>query len=96
MRIVINCSYGGFGLSEAGIMLYEKLTGEKVCTNLGQDIDRTDPVLIEVIETLGGMADDDCSKLSIIEWPDDVPYIITEEDGLENIEKLYLYPWKER
>lgn len=53
------------------------------------DLDRTDPVLIEVIETLKEEANADHSKLKVVEIPDDVDYEITDYDGVEKIEESH-------
>ena len=47
------------------------------------DIDRTHPLLIQVVEELGEEANGPCSKLKIIEIPDDVEWEIEEYDGIE-------------
>jgi len=48
--------------------------------------DRSDPDLIEVIETLGSLANGMCSNLQIKEIPDGASYEITEYDGYEDVE----------
>jgi len=48
-----------------------------------RDIERNDPVLIQVIEELGTEADNRYSELKIVEIPDDVEWQIEEYDGLE-------------
>lgn len=49
-----------------------------------RDIDRTDPILIDVIEELGSeKASGCCAELKIIEIPDDVDGEIEEYDGRE-------------
>jgi len=47
--------------------------------------DRSDPDLISVIEQMGEAANGKCSKLKIIEIPDDVEWEIDEYDGLERV-----------
>lgn len=49
------------------------------------DIERADPLLIEVVEKLGEKANGEYAKLGIIEIPDGVEYEIKEYDGLEHI-----------
>lgn len=44
---------------------------------------RTDPDLIEIIETLGDEANNSFSDLKVIEIPDDIKYTIEEYDGKE-------------
>ena len=48
-----------------------------------RDIQRNDPILIEVVNELGEKADGFCSELKIVEIPDDVEWIIEEYDGKE-------------
>ena len=49
------------------------------------DIERTDPILIEVVEELGDEASGTCAKLEIIEIPDDADWEISEYDGAEHV-----------
>ena len=50
-----------------------------------RDIERTDPVLIEVVDELGDKANGSCAKLEIIEIPDDADWEISEYDGNEHV-----------
>ena len=47
------------------------------------DIDRTHPLLIQVVEELGEETNTPVSKLKIVEIPDDVEWEIEEHDGIE-------------
>lgn len=49
------------------------------------ELERNDPILIEVIEELGDKANGMCANLTVVEIPDDVDYIIEEYDGNEHI-----------
>ena len=50
------------------------------------DIDRDDPLLIEVVEELGEEeASGDYAKLEIVEIPDDVGWYLDDYDGFESI-----------
>jgi hypothetical protein len=52
--------------------------------------DRSDPLLIECIETLGSKdVSGQCAKLKIIEIPDDIEYTIEEYDGIEHIAETH-------
>lgn len=79
MKIVVNKSFGGFSLSE------------KVMDTLGLDspygiVDRDDPQLIELVETLGDEANGRYSRLRVVNIPDDVTdWEITEYDGAEGV-----------
>ena len=50
-----------------------------------RDLERNDPVLIEVVELLGAKASGEYSNLKIVEIPDDVEWYVEEYDGMEHI-----------
>ena len=50
---------------------------------------RTDPDLIEVVETLGKKANAQCASLAIIEIPDNVEWEIGEYDGVEWVQEIH-------
>jgi hypothetical protein len=83
MKIAINRCYGGFGISEKALNLYNEKSKTKM--DYAHDIERDDPILIEVIELLGEEADDRFSKLKIVEIPDGVEWKIEEYDGHEHV-----------
>lgn len=85
MKIVINSKYGGFGLSETAIGLYKAKKNITDDDFYYFDVERNDPVLVEVVEKLGEDANDDYSKLKIVEIPDDVQWQIVEYDGWEHV-----------
>ncbi|NQZ74681.1 MAG: hypothetical protein HRT61_00975 [Ekhidna sp.] len=99
-KVAYNCCYGGFSLSKEAVELAHKLAPNdtqwlQVDPEYGfiDGIERHDPVLIEVIETLGNeKASGDLSNLKI----DTVygPYRIDEYDGFESIEEPYAVDWK--
>ena len=47
------------------------------------DISRTDPILVQVVEELGEEADGTYASLKVVEIPDDVEWQIDEYDGSE-------------
>jgi hypothetical protein len=47
------------------------------------DKDRSNPLLIRVVEELGEEANGDCAELKIVEIPDGTDFIIQEYDGIE-------------
>jgi hypothetical protein len=59
----------------------------------GEDLSRTDPVLVQVVEELGEEADGDYAKLAIYELPAGTLYRIHEYDGLETIMSQDDYDW---
>ena len=50
-----------------------------------REIERDDPVLVEIVERLGSEANGRYSDLKIVEIPDDVDWEIMEYDGMEHI-----------
>jgi hypothetical protein len=92
-KIVINACHGGFGLSKEAVDIYcaRKGMNPGVWNNTWKyyedffqgQIDRADPLLIEVVETLGTNANGECANLRIVEIPDGVEWTICEYDGSE-------------
>lgn len=95
-KIVINCKFGGFSLSNQAIELYGTLSGiilnknssKLYCREDGtyfnhRYLSRTDAILIEVVEKLGKNANGKFSDLRIISIPEDVEWEICEHDGSE-------------
>ena len=60
----------------------------------GRDIDRTDPVLVEVVETLGDLASGSCALLRIANIPEGTLYRIDEYDGNESVMTQSDYDWR--
>ena len=80
MKIVINCCYGGFGLSPAGEEYFEALGGYDIHVT-----SRTESALIRTVEELGEESWGRNSQLKIVEIPDDVLWEIEEYDGIERV-----------
>lgn len=109
-KIVYNACYGGFGLSEEAVSLYLDLKGmvyTKVKRYWGytfevegdpefyqEGIKRSDPILVQVVETLGEKANGDCAKLRLEEVADGTHYRISEYDGMETVETLDNIDWE--
>ena len=55
----------------------------KLCWGGDRDIERNDPILIQVVEELGSNADGSVAELKVVEIPDDVEWDIEEYDGTE-------------
>ena len=51
----------------------------------GSLINRTDEILINIVETLGEEASGACSLLEVVEIPDDVDWFIRDHNGYETI-----------
>lgn len=80
MKVVINRSDGGFSLSEEAVQYI--LDKHNKAMNV-YDADRSDPALIDAVETLGKKANGGNAELKIVEVPDDVKWHIEEYDGKE-------------
>ena len=52
-------------------------------------IERDDPNLIKVVETLGDAANGEHAELKVVEIPDNVKFEITEYDGIESVEEIH-------
>ncbi len=66
--------------------LEERRAYNKRCVNeqlYDRDLERDDPVLVQVVEELGSKADGRYAELEIVEIPDDVRWQIEEYDGKE-------------
>lgn len=85
--IVLNKRYGGFSLSYKGIHLYNSLSGKNLQFYECGSIERHDPLLIEVIKTLGIESFGNSAKLDIEYIPLEMKdfYHIDEYDGFETL-----------
>lgn len=79
MKIVINKCYGGFSIN--------KEFRERFGVKWDWDVSRTDPKLIELLETYGSQAvSGNYASLSIVEVPDDATdWRLNEYDGWESV-----------
>ena len=85
-KIVINKCFGGFGLSEKAKKKLIKLGVIDNKDNYANYIvDRSNPLLVKVVEEMGEKANGRYAKLKIVEIPDDVEWIIDEYDGMETV-----------
>lgn len=80
MKIVINKCYGGYSLSREA---YEflGLTWDDYGYEFSED--RSNPKLVECVETLGESANGAFAELEVVEIPDDVDWEIEDYDGVE-------------
>ena len=92
-KIVYNACYGGFGISDKAKDLGRKISGDPDWATYDFDLDRTDPILVEVVEALGSEANGLCAKLVIVELKPGTKYRIEEYDGYESISTEDTYDW---
>ena len=86
MKIVINKCYGGYGLSETAFLRLQELGLDVKDSYDASQLERNNPILIQVIEELGcEAASGQLASLKIVEIPDDVKnnWYIDEYDGIE-------------
>ncbi len=53
------------------------------------DIERTDPALVQAVKELGKRANGQCADLNIVKIPEGVAYEIDEYDGLETVHEKH-------
>ena len=92
-KIVYNARYGGFGISDKAKDLGRKISGDPDWATYDFDLDRTYPILVEVVEALGSEANGLCAKLVIVELEPGTKYRIEEYDGYESISTEDTYDW---
>lgn len=93
VKIAYNNCFGGFSLSEEAIELYKKLSGNESYDDYRPN-DRKDPILIQVIETLGSKANGSCAELAIATINKGDKYRIDEYDGNESVMTVDDYHWE--
>ena len=110
MKLVINERCGGYGLSEEAVFRYAELKGLTIDVKRTQwytsylvngkdwmetDIPRNDPILVQVVQKLGGVANGDYADLKIVEIPAGTKYRIREyDDGFEQLETIDSIHWE--
>ena len=94
MKIVINACYGGFGLSKEALALFNERSGTTITYE--HDIERNNPILIEIVEQLGEAAGGNYAELKVVDIPDDVKWHIDEYDGWETIHEARVYTCYQR
>jgi len=70
-------------------LLKDETYEEGSCFYPRNDIERFDPLLIQVIEELGEKANGDYANIKIVDIPDDVKWQIDDYDGQESIHELH-------
>jgi hypothetical protein len=86
MKVLINRCYGGFGVSNEALKLFNERSEKKVQYQFElRNQFRDDPILINIVEELGDRANGSCSKLVVASFPDEYDYWIEDYDGIETI-----------
>jgi len=115
-KVIINVCYGGWGVSDEGVLEFAKRSGFKLWTmdsGYGDtnfymkdpegltdeeqndeffwsgDIDRTDPILVAMVEEDPGKWDGKFSELQVVELPVGLDYEIDDYDGIETIHETH-------
>lgn len=85
-RIVISETYGGYGISDAG-RDFLKVRGLDIddAWDWYKRVDRDDPLLVEMVQTLGAAASTRYSNLVVVEIPHGVAWHVHEYDGYETL-----------
>lgn len=86
MKIVVNRRHGGYQLSKKAYD-YLGIPWDEYGFEFSDD--RTNPKLIEVVETLGKDANGGFANLEVVEVPDDVDWEIHDYDGWETIHERH-------
>lgn len=97
-KIVVNFCYGGFSVSKEAAKFMAKRGNAIAIAELeiadkkrrewygNSDYPRDDEDLVAAVETLGTDASSgDCSRLVVVEIPEDVHWHIEEYDGMEHV-----------
>jgi hypothetical protein len=53
------------------------------------ELNREDPILVQVVEELGTLANDRYSELRIADVPDDIEWYIDDYDGIETVREIH-------
>ncbi len=92
-KIVYNNCYGGFGLSQKAVDMYKEIKNEELLGFDAYNIPRYDPILVQVVETLGKDASARFADLQITEIQGHL-FRIQEYDGMEWIETPENIDWE--
>jgi hypothetical protein len=101
MKVVINKCYGGFSISHKAAEYMAERGSERAKLELAKfdgywfgfgyndemigGYERSDPLLVEVVETLGTEANSRLAELKVVEIPDGVEWEIENYDGIEHV-----------
>ena len=82
-KIVINCDYGGFSVSDECLDELRRLHNNPDLDDW--ELKRDDPELVRLVETMGQNSYGRYAHLKIVEIPEDVDWILVEYDGMEHV-----------
>lgn len=84
-KVVYNATHGGFGLNKNALAEYNKRSSRNV--EFEEGIDRSDMILIDMVETMGNSINESYSKLKIKEFPIKYKGFLSwhEYDGKESV-----------
>ena len=78
----------------AGSLFLSVFTPDEQYVLNARDVSRTDPLLVQVVEDMGGRASGSCAQLAIREIPEGSKYRIDEYDGIESVVTPEEYDWQ--
>jgi hypothetical protein len=91
-KVVYNGCFGGFSFSEKACERLLELEVEGADKHGSRDVCRHDPLVIQVVEEMGSVANGRCAKLCIAEVSGNL-YRIDEYDGSESVQEPSDIPW---
>jgi hypothetical protein len=86
-KIVINTDYGGFNITEKDFMEYKVRANITDKAFRMREIDRDDPILVQLVEEL--TEKNLQGALKVVSIPDDVEWEIDDYDGIESIHEKH-------
>ena len=90
MKVVINRCYGGAGLSPKAIELLRSRGYTKAGAHLDSDCEvRSNPDVVDVVESLGELSWGECAELKVVEIPDGISWEVSNYDGMECVEETH-------
>lgn len=93
-KVVYNACFGGFRISREAVLRGREISGDPTWGESEWDLSRTDPVLIQVVEELGKVANSRYSELVIRDLEPGTRYRIDEYDGNESVVTVDEYDWE--
>ena len=94
-KVVYNACFGGFSLSMEARKIYSIRSGISIEEIEDDNIPRTDPILVDIVEELGSQkASGRYARLCIRDLPLGTKYRIDEYDGRERVMTVDDYNWE--